>query len=98
MNIWALATQPERRTRKNCARVLTGLIVCDEHRGLVTPQDFFSIPESRARVMTAFQRAGAAMPDLSSAKVDLEEIVGEPTKISDLIKDARGGGASIIEA
>lgn len=96
--IWAIATRPAARTSKNCARLLTGLCVCDDHRAEAEQTDLFAIPESRARMRQAFLRAGGAMPDLDAAEIECVGIIDEPISIEQHVAGARRRGDPVFGA
>lgn len=95
--VWALGMPAPSRTSKNCAKMLTGVTICDECRPNVKAEHFL-LPEGRERIMTGFSRAGAALPDLSNAKLDFVEIVDKPIDPIEMALDAQRHGGKIYEA
>jgi hypothetical protein len=91
--IWSTATPRLLRNDKNCVRGLTSVTICETCKPNVKPADFL-LPEGKERIATGLARAGAAPPDFTSAKLDFEEIIGEPIDPTKLPPP----GSDIIEA
>jgi hypothetical protein len=80
--VWAFGTP---RLRNNSLSGLTGLVVCDAHRGVATVKDILT-GAAKERIAIAVAKMGKALPDFSSAIIECLPIEGKPIDPKDFAR------------
>jgi hypothetical protein len=73
VRLWALVMPVKDRNPGNCIRMITSVLLCDEHKSAARVEDFLT-PSSKEQIGTLVSDAGRADPDFLGAKLELLEI------------------------
>jgi hypothetical protein len=74
--IWALCMPTYDRHSGNCLRLMTGVLVCEEHKAQTKVDDVLT-SEVKTRIVSAVSEVGRADPDFLNAELEWVELNAE---------------------